>query len=82
VPNGPRAPRWAQRTAAERVQEKAARIAALYLVGDLDSVPKLDLAAALGVSRWTLDRDLAALPEVAAHVERITALLRDAAQTP
>lgn len=77
--DAPRAPRWAQRTAAERVEQKAARIAALHLLGgELGDVPKIDLAAALGVSRWTLDRDLAALPEVAAHVERITALLREA----
>ena len=72
----PRAPRWARTTAAERVAHKAARIAALYLMRDrLDAAPKTELAAALGVSRWTLDRDLAALPEVAAHVERMTQLL-------
>lgn len=81
MPSQPRAPRWARTTQAERVEHKAARIAALYLLsGELGGVPKTDLAAALGVSRWTLDRDLAALPDVAAHVERMTALLRDAVQ--
>jgi len=73
------APRWARDTAAERVQHKAARIAALYLMRDrLHAAPKTELAAALGVSRWTLDRDLAALAEVAEHVERITAALAEA----
>lgn len=71
-----KAPRWARATQAERVQHKAARIAALYLLSDrLHAAPKTELAAALGVSRWTLDRDLAALAEVAEHVEHITATL-------
>lgn len=74
-----RAPAWARDTAAERVQHKAARIAALHLLADrLADVPKTELAAALGVSRWTLDRDLAARPEVAAQLARITAALAEA----
>ena len=72
----PNAPRWAQSTAAERVQHKAARIAAIYLMRDrLAAAPKTDIAAALGVSRWTLDRDLAALPEVAAQVDIMRKML-------
>ena len=75
----PRAPAWARKTRAERVEHKAARIAALYLLADrLGEMPKTELAAALGISRWTLDRDLAALPEVAAHVERMTAIVEEA----
>ena len=75
----PRAPAWAQRNAAERVEHKAARIAALHLLADrLSGIPKPELAAALGISRWTLDRDLAALPEVAAHVERMAAIVEEA----
>ena len=42
-----KAPRWARTTAAERVQHKAARIAALYLMRDrLHAAPKTELAAA------------------------------------
>lgn len=78
MPSAPRAPRWARNTADERAEHKSARLAALYLLRDqLGDVPKIELAAALSVSRWTLDRDLAALTEVAAHVQRITALLTD-----
>ena len=75
----PRAPAWAQRNAAERVEHKAARIAALYLLVDrLGGLPKTELAAALGISRWTLDRDLAALSEVAVHVQRMTGIIEEA----
>lgn len=62
----PRAPRWAKQDA-ERVETKAAHVAALYILrrdGNMPRVPKTQLAEALGISRWTLDRYLASLPEV------------------
>lgn len=69
----PTAPPWAK-TQAERVETKAAHLAALYLLqrdGELPSVPKTQLADALGISRWTLDRYLASLPEVATVMSRV-----------
>ncbi len=59
---------------------KAARLAALLLLrqeGRLPDLPKTEIAAALGISRWTLDRDLATLDQVTADYERFKlALLR------
>ena len=37
----------------------------------LPSISKTKLAERLGVSRWTLDRDLAALDQVAEHLRSI-----------
>src|SRR5690606_39434517 len=66
-----KAPRWATRQKAERVELKAARLAALYLLRDeLGSTPKTHLAEALGISRWTYDRLLASLPAVDANIDR------------
>lgn len=74
------APDWAERLEQERAPLKAARLAALLRLraeGLLPDLPKTSIAAALGVSRWTLDRDLATLDQVAADYERFKlALLR------
>ena len=65
------APKWAKQDR-ERSESKAARIAALYLCRDaLGTVVKTDLARSLGISRWTLDRDLAAAGEVGGLIETI-----------
>lgn len=64
-----KAPAWATKQKAERVELKAARLAALYLLRDeLGATPKTHLAEALGISRWTYDRLLASLPEVEINI--------------
>ena len=68
-----RTPKWAERQEQERAPLKAARLAALLLLkqqGRLPDLPKTEIADALGISRWTLDRDLAAVEHVAADFER------------
>lgn len=73
-------PEWAERQEQERAPLKAARLAALFLLqheGRLPDLPKTEIADVLGVSRWTLDRDLATLDHVAVYYERFRqALLR------
>jgi predicted DNA-binding transcriptional regulator YafY len=73
-------PDWAERQEQERAPLKASRLAALFWLRQQNMVPdasKTEIADALGVSRWTLDRDLAALDQVAADYERYRlALLR------
>jgi len=61
-----RAPKWAryERTH-DRSDGRAARVAALYILrNEMPDVSKKDMAQALGISRWTLDRDLSSVPEV------------------
>lgn len=71
-------PKWPDKRISQQDSSKAARIVALYLMRDrLGNVPKTHLAAALGVSRWTLDRDIAALSEVFEYVEKYKAVLRE-----
>lgn len=74
------APDWAERQEQERAPLKAARLAALLLLrqeGRFPDLPKTEIAEVLGVSRWTLDRDLATLDLVVADYERFKlALLR------
>ena len=66
------APSWAQRQTGERAPAKAARLAALYLLRDeLPSIPKVQMAARLGVSRWTYDRLLADVSEVESQIEQV-----------
>ncbi len=66
------APAWATKQKAERVELKAARLAALYQMRDqLHGTPKTHLAEALGISRWTYDRLLASLPEVNENIRLI-----------
>lgn len=75
-----RAPKWAHSRHSAQDISKAARIMALYLMrAEIADVPKTHLAAALGISRWTLDRDLATLPEVEEHIEKIKRMLSAAA---
>lgn len=73
-------PAWADRQEQERAPLKAARLAALFLLQQerrFPDLPKTEIAAALGISRWTLDRDLATLDQVAMDYERYRlALLR------
>lgn len=73
-------PDWADRQEQERAPLKAARLAALFRLreeGRFPDLPKTEIAAALGISRWTLDRDLATLDQVAVDYERFRlALLR------
>ena len=70
------APRWAQDLRTEQDAGKGARLAALHLLGArLAHVPKTHIAEALGVSRWTLDRDLAALPDVERYVKQMMGVL-------
>lgn len=77
---GKRAPKWALDRRSDQDSSKAARIAALYLLREeITDVPKTHLAAALGISRWTLDKDLAALQETAGYMEKMQALLQEEA---
>jgi hypothetical protein len=71
-------PKWPAKRISNQDSSKAARIVALYMMRDeLGAVPKTHLAAALGISRWTLDRDIAALPEVMEYVEKYRAILQE-----
>ena len=73
-----KAPAWATKQKAERVELKAARLAALYLLRDeLGATPKAHLAAALGISRWTYDRLLASLPDVEANLAAVRQAITD-----
>lgn len=75
---GKRAPKWAVDRRSEQDSSKAARIAALYLLSEeIADVPKTHLAAALGISRWTLDKDLAAMQETAGYIKKMQALLQE-----
>lgn len=73
-----RAPRWAANRQSDQDTSKAARIAALYLSrNQLTDIPKTHIARAWGISRWTLDRDLAAMAEMQEYVRRLTRLLEE-----
>lgn len=72
-------PAWAGRQEQDRAPLKAARLAALFLLrqeGRFPDLPKTEIAAALGISRWTLDRDLATLEQIAADYERFRVALQ------
>jgi len=59
-------PQWAQdrRDSEKSVLNRAARVAILYAIRDkLPDIPKTTLAHRMGISRWTLDRDLVSLAE-------------------
>ena len=76
-----RAPKWALDRRSEQDSSKAARIAALYLLREeIADVPKTHLAAALGISRWTLDKDLAAMQETAGYMEKMREALQEEAR--
>lgn len=65
-----KAPKWSTDLIHNRSELKAARMTALYLYRQrLTGVSKTQIAKALGVSRWTLDKDLASLNRVDAHIE-------------
>ncbi len=67
-----KAPKWATTLIYNRAEQKAARMTALYLHRhELTNIPKTEIAKALGVTRWTLDKDLAALDRVATHFETL-----------
>ena len=75
---GKRAPKWAVDRRSDQDSSKAARIAALYLLREeIADVPKTHLAGALGISRWTLDKDLAAMQETAGYMEKMQELLQE-----
>jgi len=60
------APKWTDNESSERATAKAAHVIALHILsttGQIPSMPKTELASALGVSRWTLDRYLATLKD-------------------
>lgn len=76
-----KAPTWAkEQREHERSENRAARVAALFILkqeGCLPDVPKKELARRLGISRWTLDRDLSSVPEVEAHINKILSSLTE-----
>ena len=60
-------PKWTKKRQDERNDGRPARLAALYILTKhkaLPDIPKTQLAKRLGVSRWTLDRDLASVDEM------------------
>lgn len=68
------APKWAKgRRQGEKSElSRAARVAALYAIREqMPNAPKTEIAKALGISRWTLDRDLATLAETDANINAI-----------
>lgn len=73
-----KSPKWATNEMSQQDEMKAARIVALYFYLDrLVDMPKKDIAAALGISRWTLDRDLASLMRAREHVAAFDLCLRN-----
>jgi hypothetical protein len=67
-------PNWTDARKHERSEGRAARVTALYLLdreGKLPDIPKTELARRLGISRWTLDRDLASVEEVESQMAEI-----------
>ena len=73
-------PKWTERTQDTRNDGRPARIAALYLLaqrGELPDIPKTHLAERLGVSRWTLDRDLSSVAEMDGQVAEIMRLISE-----
>ena len=74
-----KSPRWAtEERTHERSENRAARIAALYMLRDnMPDVPKTAIAAALSISRWTLDRDLSSVAEVDALIQSIQSAIEE-----
>ena len=71
-------PKWAKDRRGEEKTElsRAARVAALYAIREqMPDAPKTEIAKALGISRWTLDRDLVTLAETDANINAIIASL-------
>ncbi len=68
-----KAPKWAsEERTHERSENRAARVAALYILREaMPDAPKTQIAEALGISRWTLDRDLSSVAEVEEHIQSI-----------
>lgn len=72
------APRWSRDQIHDRGELKAARMVAILQMQDrLTGIPKVRIAAALGVGRHTLDRDLASLDRIAAKAADLTKLLQE-----
>jgi hypothetical protein len=64
-------PNWTQNEQDRRNDGRPARLAALYILKqrhELPDIPNTQLAKRLGISRWTLDRDLASVDEIDALV--------------
>ena len=60
-------PQWTKNRQGERNDGRPARLAALYILKqrhELPDIPKTQLAKRLGISRWTLDRDLSSVEEM------------------
>ena len=73
-------PKWTDARQNQRSEGRAARVTALYLLskdGKLPDIPKTQLAKRLGISRWTLDRDLASVDEVDGQIEEVLKLITD-----
>jgi biotin operon repressor len=67
-----KAPKWSINLIHKRTKLKAARMTALYLYrNQLTGITKTNIAKALGVSRWTLDKDLASLSRIGFHIETL-----------
>lgn len=77
-----KAPKWTktEREKSARTIEQAARILAIYQLqeaGVLDLSNKSETARRLGVSRYTLDRDLSNVEEARALAGKYAALLME-----
>lgn len=73
-------PKWTDARQHERSESRSARVLAIYITqqaGEWPDAPKTQIAAALGVSRWTLDRDLASAAELAGRVAEVRAQLAE-----
>lgn len=76
-----KAPKWSTKLIHDRAELKAARMTTLYLYrNQLTGIAKTEIAKALGVSRWTLDKDLASLDRVATHIEALEKSLGELVQ--
>jgi len=73
-------PKWTDARKHQRSEGRAARVVALYITqqrGEWPDAPKTRIAAALGITRWTLDRDLASVQELAERVAEFRAQLAE-----
>lgn len=73
--------KWATKTVAERLENKAACVIALYLRRkELSSVDRQVLADALGVHRATLERYMATVDKIPEYLDALDEVLRPLAR--
>lgn len=72
-------PNWTKHRQEQRNDGRPARIAALYILvknGLLPDLPKTEIAKRLGISRWTLDRDLDSVKEMDGIINEMIEMIK------